>query len=156
MVKPIPDGYHTVTPYLIVKGAADALDFYKKAFGAEEIVRLPGPDGRVMHAEMRIGDSMVMLGEEALEVGFKSPQELGGSGVSIHLYVADADAAFARAVKAGAEVQMPLADMFWGDRHGRLSDPFGYVWAISTHKEDVPPEEMSARMAAALGGGSGG
>lgn len=154
MAKPIPDGYHSVTPYLTIRGAAEALDFYRRAFGAAELVRMPGPDGQgVMHAEIRIGDSIVMLGEESIEMGASSPQTLGGSGSSILIYVEDVDAAFDRAVNAGATVRVPVTDMFWGDRYGQLADPFGHIWSIATHKEDVPPEEMSRRMAEQYGSG---
>ena len=155
MAKPIPDGYHSVTPHLVVKGAPQALEFYHKAFGAEELYRLPGPDGSIVHAEMRIGDSIVMLGEEAPRMGAKSPRTLGGSGSSILIYVKDADAAFSRAVAAGAKEKKPLEDMFWGDRYGMVTDPFGHEWAIATHTEDVPPEEMASRMAKFMSGSSG-
>ena len=149
-VKPIPDGYHTVTPHLAIRGAAKALDFYVKAFGAEELFRMPGPGGSVMHAEIKIGDSIVMLGEEAPERGATSPAGLGGSPVSLLLYVPDVDASFARATAAGCTTQMPPTDMFWGDRYGKLQDPFGHLWAIATHKEDVPPEQMAERAAQAM------
>lgn len=147
-VKPIPDGYHTVTPHLAVRDAAKAIEFYAKAFGAEELFRMPGPGGVVMHAEVRIGDSIVMLGEEAPEMGASSPQTIGGSPVSLLVYVKDVDASFARAGEAGCTPQMPPTDMFWGDRYGKLKDPFGHNWALATHKEDVSPEEMAKRMAA--------
>jgi PhnB protein len=147
-VKPIPDGYHTLTPYLIVQGAASALDYYKKAFGARELVRMPGPGGKVMHAEIRIGDSTIMLADEFPEMGARSPQTLGGSAVGLMLYVEDVDASFDRAVAAGGKVQRPVKDQFYGDRSGTLADPFGHVWTISTHKEDVSPEEMRKRMEA--------
>jgi uncharacterized glyoxalase superfamily protein PhnB len=147
-VKPIPDGYHTVTPHLAVRDAAKALDFYAKAFGAEELYRMPGPGGVVMHAEVRIGDSIVMLGEEDPQRGASSPQTIGGSPVSLLVYVKDVDASFARAGAAGCTTQMPPTDMFWGDRYGKLQDPFGHHWALATHKEDVAPEEMAKRMAA--------
>jgi len=141
-VKPVPEGYHTVTPFLTLKDAAGAIEFYKKAFGAQERVRMPTPDGKVAHAELQIGDSVVML-SEALQEPVTS--------ASIYLYVPNADAMFDRAVKAGAQSTMPLADMFWGDRYGRLTDPFGVRWGIATHKEDVPPEEMGRRAAKAMG-----
>ena len=141
-IKPIPDGMHSVTPHLTCAGAADAIEFYKKAFGAQERVRMPTPDGKVAHAELQIGDSVVML-SEALQEPVTS--------ASIYLYVPNADATFDRAVKAGAQSTMPLADMFWGDRYGRLTDPFGVRWGIATHKEDVPPEEMGRRAAKAMG-----
>ena len=144
-VKPIPEGYHTVTPYLIVRGAAKAIDFYKKAFGAEERFRMAGPGGRLMHAEMQIGDSVVMLGDEWPEMGAKSPQTLGGAGASVMLYVADVDASFKKATAAGAKPKQPPTDMFWGDRFGKLTDPFGHEWAMATHIEDVAPDEMERR-----------
>jgi len=147
-VNPIPDGYHTVTPHLAVRDAAKAIEFYARAFGAEERFRMPGPGGVVMHAELNIGDSIVMLGEEAPEMGASSPQTIGGSPVNLLIYVKDVDASFARANKAGCSVQMPPTDMFWGDRYGKLVDPFGHHWALATHKEDVSPEEMATRMAA--------
>ena len=146
-VKPIPDGYHTVTPHLVVRDAAKAIDVYAKAFGAEERFRMPGPGGVVMHAELAIGDSVVMLGEEAPQMGATSPQTIGGSPVSLLIYVKDVDASFARAERAGCTAQMPPTDMFWGDRYGKLLDPFGHHWALATHKEDVSPEDMAKRMA---------
>jgi PhnB protein len=148
-VKPVPEGYHTATPYLIVKGAAQALEFYKKAFGAKEIMRMAQPDGRIGHAEIKIGDSPIMLADEFPEMGARSPQSFGGSPVSIHLYVGDVDAMFADSVAAGATVQRPVADQFYGDRTGGVVDPFGHVWYIATHKEDVSAEEMKKRAAAA-------
>jgi PhnB protein len=153
-VKPIPDGYHTVTPYLIIKGAAAALDFYKKAFGAVELMRMPGPDGSVAHAEIRIGDSPVMLGDEMPQMGYKGPLSLGGSPVGIMIYVPDVDATFNRAVAAGGKVVKPLQDQFYGDRSGTLTDPFGHVWTVATHKEDVAPDEMERRMKDAMKSGS--
>ncbi|HEV8606780.1 MAG TPA: VOC family protein [Tepidisphaeraceae bacterium] len=147
-VKPIPDGYHTVTPYLYVNNAAGALDFYKKAFSAEELMRFPGPGGKVMHCEFRIGDSIIMMADEFPEMGVKGPQAYGGSPVSLGLYVTDVDARFNQAVAAGAKVVRPLKDQFYGDRSGTLTDPFGHTWTIATHKEDVLPEEMNRRMAA--------
>jgi PhnB protein len=149
-VKAIPDGYHAVTPYLIVQGAAAALDFYKRALGATEVMRMEGPGGKVMHAEIRLGDSIVMLADEFPDMGHKSPLALGGSPVGIALYVQDVDAVFARALAAGATVQRPVKDQFYGDRSGTLKDPFGHVWTIGTHKEDVPPEEMHRRFEAAM------
>jgi PhnB protein len=143
--KPIPDGYHAVTPYLIVKGAARAIEFYAKAFGARELFRMAGPDGRVGHAELQLGDSRVMLADEHPEIGAKSPQTIGGSPVTLHLYVEDVDATVARAVGAGARLDRPVADQFYGDRNGGLTDPFGHVWFVATHKEDVPPEELARR-----------
>ena len=148
-VKPIPDGYHTLTPYLRVRDGVKAIEFYKRAFGAEEIMRMPGPDGKgVMHAELRIGDSPVMLGEEMKEWGALCPESLGGTGGGIHMYVPDVDAAMARAEAAGGKVTMPVADQFWGDRYGKLQDPFGHEWSLATHKEDPTPEEMDRRMKA--------
>ena len=146
-VKPIPDGYHTLTPYLRVRDGTKAIEFYKRAFGAEEIVRMPGPDGKgVMHAELRIGDSPFMLGDEMKDWGALSPESLGGTGGGIHMYVPDVDAAMARAEAAGGKVTMPVADQFWGDRYGKLKDPFGHEWSLATHKEDPTPEEMDRRM----------
>ena len=145
-IKAIPDGYHTLTPHLVVKGAAQAIEFYKKAFGAEEIRRMPGPDGKsLMHAELKIGDSRLFLVDEFPEMDCRGPQSIGGSPVTIHMYVNDVDAALDKAVSAGAQVQMPLADMFWGDRYGVLTDPFGHSWSIATHKEDLTPEEIGER-----------
>jgi len=146
-VKPIPDGYGTVTPYLAIRDAARAIEFYNKAFGAEELFRMPGPGGRVMHAELQIGNSKVMLGEESVEQGAPSPQTLGGTATGLLLYVNDVDASFNRAVSAGCIAKLPPTDMFWGDRYGKLEDPFGHSWSIATHKEDVSPEEMGRRMA---------
>jgi PhnB protein len=147
--KPIPDGYHTATPYLIVKGAARAIDFYKKAFGATELMRMEQPNGKIGHAEIRIGDSPIMLADESPEVGARSPETFGGSPVSILLYVENVDATFGQAVAAGAKVKRPVADQFYGDRTGGIEDPFGHVWYIATHTEDVSPEEMRKRAAAA-------
>jgi PhnB protein len=153
-VKAIPDGYRTLTPYLVVKGADKAIEFYKKAFGAEEICRMPGPDGKsVMHAELRIGDSMLMLSDEFPQGGSVSPATLKGTTSAIHVYVNDVDSIFNRAVSAGAKAAMPLQDMFWGDRFGKLTDPFGHSWSLATHKEDVSPEEMQKRAAAAFSAG---
>ncbi len=155
MPHPIPAGYHTLTPGLMVKGAAEAIEFYKRAFGAEEVSRMPmpGPDGqpRIGHAELKIGDSKVFLSDEFPEHGMLGPQ--GRPPVSMFMYVTDADAAFARAVEAGATVQMPLADMFWGDRFGTLADPFGHVWSIAEHLEDLTPEQTMERMKASAPGG---
>ena len=145
-VKPVPDGMHTVTPHLVCAGAADAIEFYKEAFGALEVARLPGPDGKIMHAMIRVGDSAIMLVDEAPQWGMMGPKALKGSPVTIHLYVENADAFVARAVKAGAAVTMPLADMFWGDRYGKLKDPFGHDWSIGTHVRDVSMEEMQQAM----------
>ena len=144
-VKPIPEGYHSISPYLVIKNAAAAIEFYKKAFGAKERGRMPGPDGRIMHAELQMGDSVVMLCDEMPEYGKRSPQTLGGTPVSLFLYVPDVDASFQQAVAAGARSTMPVADMFWGDRFGKLADPFGHEWSIATHKEDLTPEEIERR-----------
>lgn len=143
--KPIPEGYHTITPHLVIRGATRAIDFYRAAFGAEELFRMPGPDGRIMHAELRIGDSRVMLSDEDPAGGAKAPDALGGTTGALLLYVADVDTWVDRAVKAGAKVTAPVADMFWGDRYGRIQDPFGHSWALATHKEDLTPEEMRQR-----------
>ncbi len=148
-VKPIPAGYHSVTPYLIVRGAARALDFYKQAFGAIELFRMEAPDRRIGHAEIRIGDSHIMLADEHPEMGARSPETYGGSAVSLMLYVGDVDQVFAQAVEAGATVDRPVTDQFYGDRSGGLKDPFGHVWYVATHIEDVPPEEMDRRAKAA-------
>jgi PhnB protein len=147
-VKPVPEGYHTVTPYLILSGAGEAIAFYKKALGAEEIMRLADPDGTVHHAEIRIGDSRVMLADEHPEIQALSPKTVGGSPVSIHLYVEDVDAAVERAVAVGAKLVRPVADQFYGDRTGGIEDPFGYRWFIATHKEDLTIEEIRRRAAA--------
>jgi uncharacterized glyoxalase superfamily protein PhnB len=144
-VRPIPEGFHTVTPHLICAGAADAIEFYKKAFGAVEVGRMPGPGGKVMHAQLRIGDSPIMLADDFPD-RVHGPLALKGTPVFIHLYVDDADAVFAQALEAGAKPVMPLADMFWGDRYGQLQDPFGHVWSIATHQRDVTPEQMKADM----------
>ena len=148
--KPIPDGYRTVTPYLIVKGAADAIEFYKRAFGATEMLRMADPQGRVGHAEIKIGDSVIMLADEHPAMGYRSPRTLGGTGVSILLYLEDVDGVFERAVKHGAKAQRPVTNQFYGDRSGTLEDPFGHVWTVATHVEDVPPEEMKRRAEAAM------
>ena len=146
-VKAIPDGYYSLTPYLVIKGAAEAIEFYKKVFGAVETVRMPGPGGRVMHAEVKIGNSMLMLSDENPERGYLSPSSRGGNTSSMMLYTDDVDAVFKKAVAAGARSDQPPTDMFWGDRMGNLTDPFGHSWAIATHKEDVSPDEMEKRMA---------
>ena len=152
--KPIPDGFHSVTPYLTLRGAGAAIEFYKKAFGAREKERLTGPDGKsLMHAEIMIGDSVVMLSDEFPERGALSPAHYGGSTSSLMLYVADADAVFRQAVAAGATALMPVADMFWGDRMGQVLDPFGHKWAIATHVVDLTPEETQQAAAAATAGG---
>jgi PhnB protein len=160
-VKPVPEGFNTVSCYLIVKNAREALEFYQKAFGAEAGVRMAGPDGQsTMHAEMRIGDSTIMLTDENPQWGMKSPETLGGSPASLHVYVADADKLFHRAVEAGCTVAAPIMDAFWGDRYGKVTDPFGHQWGIATHKEDLSEDEMAKRAAAffaemAKGGGCG-
>jgi uncharacterized glyoxalase superfamily protein PhnB len=145
-IKPIPEGMHTVTPHLVCAGAAQAIEFYKKAFGATDEGRLPGPDGRIMHAQIRINGSAVMLVDEMPEWGSLGPKALKGSPVTIHLYVDNVDTVVDRAVKAGAKVTMPVADMFWGDRYGQLEDPFGHHWSVATHKRDVSADEMQAAM----------
>ena len=144
-VKYIPDRYHTATPYLIIKCAAKALDFYKKAFGATELMRMQGSNGKVGHAEIRIGNSPIMLADEYPDMGYKSPQSLGGSAVSIMLYVENVDKTVERAVAEGAKITKAVQDQFYGDRNGTIHDPFGHVWTISTHVEDVSPEEMQRR-----------
>jgi PhnB protein len=148
-VKPIPEGYHTVTPYLCCRDAVAAIDFYKKAFGAKEVMRMDAPGGKIGHAELQIGDSRVMLADEHPEMGFLSPQTVGGSPIMIHLYVEDVDTTANRAVAAGAKVTRPVADQFYGDRGGQLEDPFGHKWYVSTHTEDLTPEEIGRRAAAA-------
>ena len=155
-VKPIPEGYHSVMPYLIIKGAADAIEFYKKAFGATELFRFPAPDGKIGHAEIKIGDSPIMLADEFAEMGYKGPQALGGSPVSLMIYLEDVDTVFNRAVEAGASVKETVQDKFYGDRTGTLTDPFGHVWHVSTHKEDVSMEEMEERAKQASAKASGG
>ena len=145
-VKPVPEGMHSVTPHLVCAGAADAIEFYKKAFGAVELTRMPGPQGKLMHAMIRIGDSAIMLVDESPEWGMLGPKSLKGSPVTIHLYVDDADAFVARAVKAGAKVTMPVSDMFWGDRYGKLEDPFGHHWSVGTHVRAVSAQEMRQAM----------
>jgi PhnB protein len=151
-VKPIPEGYHTATPYLIIKGAADAIEFYKKAFGATELFRFPAPDGKIGHAEIKIGDSPIMLADEYPDMGYKGPKSLGGSPVSLMIYVEDVDTVFNRAVDGGATVKEAVSDKFYGDRIGTLVDPFGHIWHVSTHKEDVSLEEMEKRAKAASAG----
>ena len=153
-VKPIPSGFHTLTPHLVVKGAAKAIEFYKKAFGAEELNRAPGPDGKsLMHADLKIGDSRIFLADEFPDMDCRGPQSIGGSPVTIHMYVEDVDAAFGKAIAAGAKVRMPLEDMFWGDRYGVLVDPFGHLWSMATHKEDLTPEQIGERAQAAFSKG---
>ena len=145
-VKPIPDGMHTVTPHLICAGAADAIEFYKKAFNAVEECRLPGPDGKLMHAMIRIEGSAVMLVDEMPQWGALSPKSLKGSPVTLHVYVRDADAFVKRAAEAGATVRMPVSETFWGDRYGVIQDPFGHQWSVATHVRDMTPEEIQAAM----------
>jgi PhnB protein len=145
--KPIPDGYHSITPYLIVGDAKAAIEFYKQAFEAAELFRLPMPDGRVGHAELKIGDSVIMLADEFPEMDAKSPQAFGGTPVSLLIYVEDVNTAFSRAIAAGGKELRPLTDQFYGDRSGTLVDPFGHKWTLATHVEDVSPEEMQRRMA---------
>jgi PhnB protein len=149
-VKAVPEGYHTATPYLIVDGAAKALDFYRKAFGATERMRFAAPGGKIGHAEITIGNSAIMLADEHPEMGYRGPQAIGGTPVSIHLYVENVDEVFPRALAAGATVLRPVADQFYGDRSGTLRDPFGHVWNVATHKEDLSPEEMHRRAQAAM------
>jgi len=148
--KAIPEGYRTATPYLIVKGAAEAIDFYKRTFGATELLRMADPQGRIGHAEIKIGDSVIMLAEEHPAMGYRGPRSLGGSSVSILLYLENVDGVFERAIKAGAKAQRAVADQFYGDRSGTLEDPFGHVWTVATHVEDVPAEELQRRAEAAM------
>jgi PhnB protein len=150
MVKAIPDGYHSATPYLTVDGAEDAIKFYEKAFGARERTRMQSPDGKIAHAEIEIGDSVVMLSDPLPDFVTKSPSELGGSTASIMLYVEDVDATVQQAIDAGATLEREIEDQFWGDRFGAVVDPFGHMWSIATHVEDVPPEEMAKRAEAAI------
>jgi PhnB protein len=147
-VRPTPKGYHAVTPYLSVKGAASAIAFYKKAFGAKEIMRMPGPGGTIGHAEIQIGDSRIMLADEYPEINFRSPQAFGGTPVAISLYVQDVDRVVKKAIAGGAKVLRPVTDQFYGDRSGSLEDPFGHVWHVATHKEDTPMKELKKRAAA--------
>jgi PhnB protein len=154
-VKSIPEAYHTVTPYLIIEGAGEAIEFYKQAFGAKELFRFPAPDGKVGHAEIKIGDSPIMLADAYPDMGYNGPKSLGGSPVSLMIYVEDVDTVFNQAVQAGATVKEAVSDKFYGDRIGSLIDPFGHVWHVSTHKEDVSFEEMEKRAKAASAGSSG-
>ena len=149
-VRPIPEGYHTLTPYLAVEDAARAIEFYKDAFGAEEIHRMPGPDGSIAHAELQIGDSKLMLSDPFPHSDVRPPSERGGPTASIFMYVDDVDATFEQAQRAGATVVSELEDMFWGDRFGTVADPFGHVWAMATHKEDLSEEEIAERSKAAM------
>ncbi len=145
--KPIPEGYHSVTPALAVDGAAEAIDFYRRAFGAKERARMLGPDGKIAHAELEIGDSVVMLSDPMPQSPLKTPKQLGGTTASLMLYVEDVDALVQQAVDAGAKITMPVENQFWGDRYGKLRDPFGHEWQVATHVEDVSPEEMARRAA---------
>ena len=149
-VKPIPEGYHSLTPYLAVEDASKAIDFYKEAFGAEELLRMPGPDGKIAHAELQLGDSKLMLSDPFPQSNVRPPSERGGPTASIFMYHEDVDALFEQAQRAGAEVVSELEDMFWGDRFGTLSDPFGHVWSVATHKEDLSEEEMAERSKTAM------
>ena len=149
-VKPVPDGYHTVTPYLTVDDAAAAIEYYKQAFGAKERVRMNAPDGKIGHAELEIGDSLVMLSDALPQFTARPPKELGGTTGAVFLYVEDVDAVTKQAVDAGGTIEMEVADQFWGDRFGSITDPFGHLWSIATHVEDVPPEEMAERAKAAM------
>ena len=153
-VKPIPEGYHSVTPYLTLDDAARAIEFYKKAFGAVGLLRMPAPGGRIGHAEIKIGDSPIMLADENPEMGNRSPRKLGGSPISLMVYVKDVDAQVAQAVAAGGKLVRPVADQFYGDRTGGIDDPFGYHWYLATHVEDVPPAELEKRAAKLMGGAS--
>jgi PhnB protein len=152
--KRIPEGYHTITPHLVIRNAAQAIDFYKRAFGAEEIYRSPGPDGKkLMHAALQIGNSRVFVCDEFPEQGGKSPLALGGTPIVLHLYVEDVDKVYQQAVQAGAQAIMPVKDQFWGDRYGMLKDPYGHQWSVASHVEDVPPAEIQKRAAAAFKSG---
>lgn len=155
-VKPIPEGYHSVTPYLIVRGGGDAIEYYKKAFGAVELFRIPAPGGKVGHAEIKIGDSVIMLADEHPPMGYNGPETIGGTPVSLMIYVEDVDGVFERAVTAGGTVKEALQDKFYGDRTGTVVDPFGHIWHIATHKEDVPMDEMERRAKEHAAGASGG
>ena len=148
---PIPEGFRTITPHMTVKNAAEAIEFYKKAFGAEEVLRMPGPGGIIMHAELKIGDSLLMLNDEFPDQGKVGPQSLGGTPITVHLYVPDVDAVIDRAAKAGAKVTLPAADQFWGDRYGLVEDPYGHHWGVGTHVEDLTPEEIGERAQKAFG-----
>ncbi|MGH9583007.1 MAG: VOC family protein [Bryobacteraceae bacterium] len=154
-VKPIPEGYHSITPYLFIRGAARAIDFYKNVFGAKEKMRMAGPDGKVGHAELQVGDSVVMLADENPQSQAKSPETLGGSTNSLLLYLENVDSVVENAVKSGAKMLRPVADQFYGDRMGTILDPFGQMWSVATHIEDVSPEEMQKRMAKASGQAAG-
>lgn len=149
-VKPIPEGYHTITPFFTVRDAERAIEFYTKAFGAESRGAMKGPDGKIMHAELKIGDSIVMLADEFPDFGALAPEPGGSTSMGLHIYVDNVDAAFDRAVKAGAQVEMPVMDQFWGDRYGRLKDPFGHKWSIATHTKDLSLDEMKQGMNEAM------
>jgi uncharacterized glyoxalase superfamily protein PhnB len=155
-VKTVPDGFHTITPALVVRDAARAIEFYQNAFGAEIVVKLDGPGGAVMHAELKIGNSMLMLSDEFPDWGAVGPQTIGGSPVTLCLYVDDCDAIFSRAVEAGATAKMPPSDQFWGDRYGKLEDPFGHAWSVATHIKDMTQEEVEKAATAAMAAMSGG
>jgi PhnB protein len=148
--KPIPEGYHTVSPYLAVDDAARAIEYYARAFGAKELVRMDAPGGKIGHAELEIGDSRIMLSDPFPQASTRPPKELGGASASVFMYVEDVDAVVKQAVDAGATVAMEVADQFWGDRFGTITDPFGHVWSIATHVEDVPPDEMAERAKTAM------
>jgi PhnB protein len=148
--RPIPEGHHTITPHLVIRDAAKAINFYKKVFGAREINRMAMPNGKIMHAELQIGDSMLHLADEFPEAGSRAPQSLGGTPVVFNVYIEDVDKLWEKAVAAGAKVNMPLDDQFWGDRYGQLVDPFGHAWGLATHKEDVAPDEMERRVREAM------
>lgn len=154
-VKPIPEGYHSVTPYLYVRAAASAIDFYKNVFGAKEVLRMPGPDGRIMHAEIRIGDSIVMLADENPANGVMSPQTVGGHSSGLLLYLENVDAVVQKAVDSGAKLLRPIKNQFYGDRTGSVLDPFGHMWTVATHVEDISPEELGKRMTAAMSQAAG-
>jgi len=149
-VQPIPKGYHSVTPYLVVNDAARAIDFYKRAFGAQEKMRMDGPGGKIGHAELKIGDSIIMLSDETPGSGMRSPRSLGGTAAGVFLYVENVDSIFKQAVSAGAKADAQPSDMFWGDRFGKLTDPFGHQWSVATHKEDIAPDEMAKRAKEAM------
>jgi PhnB protein len=154
-VKPTPEGYHSVTPYLFIKGAASAIEFYKNVFGATEVMCMASPNGQIMHAELKIGDSIVMLGDENPQIGALSPQSIGGTACGLHVYVANVDAVTQKAIDAGAKLVRPVKDQFYGDRSGTLIDPFGHMWSVATHVEDVPPEELQKRASAAMSQAAG-
>jgi len=154
-VKPTPEGFHSVTPYLFIKGAANAIEFYKNVFGATEVMRMPGPNGQIMPAELRIGDSIVMLSDENPQIGALSPQSIGGTASGLNVYIANVDAVTQKAVDGGAKLVRPVKDQFYGDRSGTLIDPFGHMWSVATHVEDVSPEELQKRGAAAMSQAAG-